>query len=67
MRATKKIIYLLRKVESQGDHFEIFFGFRPVEAPGLKLGAVAEVISYHCREFFLLSYCVAFLIYLANK
>ena len=67
MRATKKIIYLLRKVRSQGGYFEIFFGFRPVVAPGLKLGAAAEVISYHCREFFLMSYCVAFLLYLANK
>ncbi len=67
MRATEKIVYLLRKVRSQGDQFEIFFSCRPVAAPGLKLGAAAEVISYHCREFLKVEYCVAFLLCLANK
>ena len=62
----KILIYLLRKVRSHEEGSQ-FFGFCTVAAPGLKLGAAAEVISYHCREFFLVSYCVAFLLYLANK
>jgi hypothetical protein len=47
----KILIYLLRKVRSHEEGSQ-FFGFLPVAAPGLKLGAAREVPFLLSQNFF---------------